>query len=383
MSINGFCDPAFDAVKQKFADNFSKNVEKGAALAVWFRGELVINLWGGYRDKAQTIPWTQDSIVNVFSTTKMMTALCVQRAVDAGDLDIHRPVKDYWPAYHCEGKGQTTLAWMLNHRSALPAIKQPVADEALFDWEYMCNVLAKHPPWWQPGNTHGYHMVTYGWLVGEAFRRLMGVSIGEYLRTEIAQPHGLNIHIGLDESKHKIADLFAASEAPQAGRIHLFKTVLADREGITAKALTNPATLMTSSNTSAWRRMELPSANAHCDAASLATLMGLCVAGDKVISEAAVQRLMTEESAGYDPVLTTPTRFGPGVMLQQLGDPEAGFGPMQSAFGHPGSGGSLAFADPDNQIGFAYVMNQMGPYLMVDPRPRALVDTFYAQALKL
>ncbi len=377
MNVSGYCHSDFESVKAQFQSHFEQGKEAGAALAIWYRGELVVNCHAGTRDKAQTQPWTGNTLVNVFSTSKMISAIAVQRALDSGDLDIHRPLKDVWPEFGCEGKSDVTLAWCLNHRAGLPAIREPVDDEALFDWAYMCRRLARERPWWQPGKQHGYHMVTFGWLVGEAFRRMTGITLGQYLKEQIADPLELPLLLGVDENAHELADLHGVREMPSKDRIYLFGKVLADRDSMTAKALTNPATLMTSSNRPEWRRMELPSANVHTNAESLARLLGACIGGEEVISREALQRLMTEESAGMDPVLTTPTRFGPGVMLQMPGDPEAGFGRVPAGFGHPGSGGSMAFADPETGVAFAYVMNQMGPYLMVDPRPRALADAFY------
>ena len=377
MDVKGSCDTRFAGVRDRFQSLFDSGQEIGAAVAIWYQGDLVVNLWGGERDKAKTQPWTANTVVNTFSTSKMISALCVQRAVDSGDLDLNRLVKDYWPEYACHGKAATKVAWLLNHKAGLPALRDSVPGDALFDWEQMCERLAKETPWWQPGKQHGYHMVTFGWLVGEVFRRALGVTLGEYLAAEIALPNQLDIFLGLDESQHLVADLFAAQGKPSDDRIYLFAKVLAEPAGITAKALANPGTLLTSSNKPRWRAMELPSANIHSSAESLARILGLCLQGDKVISGAAVQRLLTEESVGMDPVLTTDSRFGPGVMLPISGHPEAGFGKVKTAFGHPGSGGSLAFADPHKQVAFAYVMNQMGPYLLVDPRPRSLVDAFY------
>lgn len=377
MNISGYCRPNFAAVQAQFESHFEQGQEAGAALAIWYRGELVVDCWGGTRDKPGDLPWTSNTLVNLFSTSKMISALAVQRVVDSGDLDLHRPIKDVWPEFSAEGKRDVTLAMCLNHRAGLPAIRESVADEALFDWDYMCRRLAQERPWWQPGTEHGYHMVTFGWLVGETFRRTLGITLGHYLRDEVVVPLGLDMFLGGSDTEVEVADLLAVKAQPQQGRIHLFSRVLENRDGVTAKALTNPSSLMTSSNKPAWRQMELPSANIHSNASSLARLLGACLESDAVISRQALQRLMAEESAGPDPVLTTRTRFGPGVMLQQPGDAEASFGKVPVAFGHPGSGGAMAFADPESGVAFAYVMNQMGPYLLVDPRPRALVDVFY------
>lgn len=379
MTVNGVCDPAFQTVQEVFAELMQGPQEQGASVAVYHQGELKVNLWAGTRDKARSLPWQQDTLVNVFSTTKGVAALAVQRALDQGLLDPGRRVSYYWPEYGTNGKKDTLVGWILNHRAGQPALKTPLPDEALFDWEWMTATLAREEPWWEPGRRHGYHMITYGWLLGEVFRRAVGVTLGQYLREEIALPFGLDLHLGLDAGDlTRVADLSGASWQPEPGRVYLLESVAREPDSVTAKALCNPMSLMTSANKRPWRVMELPSANLHATAAALASLYGKAVCDEGLLSAQALQRCLQEESAGDDPVLQTRTRFGPGFMLQQQGDVEAGFGPAQTVFGHPGSGGSLALGDPQRQLGFAFVMNQMGPYVLVDPRPRALLEAVYA-----
>lgn len=377
--IEGFCASGFEPVRDAFRQIMQNPQERGGSLALYHQGELKVNLWAGTRDKARSLPWEKDTPVNVFSTSKGVAAIAVQRAVDQRLLDLDRPVAHYWPDYAAEGKKHTRIGWILNHRAGQPALRTPLPDDALFDWERMTSTLARERPWWEPGRQHGYHMITFGWLLGEVFRRALGVSLGQYLQQEISDPLGLDMQLGVRQADlARLADLSGSSERPAAGRLYLFDKVQADKESMTAKALCNPMSLMTSANSHAWRTMELPSANLHATAAALATLYGKLACREGVLSAAALQRCQTEESLGDDPVLHTRTRFGPGFMLQQAGDVEAGFGPGRQAFGHPGSGGSLAFADPEQELGFAWVMNQMGTYVLIDPRPRVLLEAVYA-----
>lgn len=377
--VQGTCASAFERVRREFEQLLQQPSERGAGVSVYRRGELVVNLWGGTRDKAATQPWQQDTLVNIFSTSKAIAALAVQRALDQGLLNLEKPVAWYWPEYGVEGKRDTLVGWILNHRSGQPALRTPLPDEALFDWERMTTTLAREQPWWQPGRQHGYHPVTYGWLLGEVFRRAAGITLGQYLAEEIAGPLKLDLHLGVNPGDWgRIADMAAAREFPAEGRLYLFDSVLKEPESMTARAFTNPKSLMTSSNSPLWRGMELPSANIHATAAAIATLFGKAACREGLISDEALQRCQREESAGEDPVLRTHTRFGPGFMLQQAGSREAGFGPGLQSFGHAGSGGSFAFADPEQEMGFAFVMNQMGPYVLVDPRARRLIDAVYA-----
>jgi CubicO group peptidase (beta-lactamase class C family) len=358
VPVQGRVAPGFEPVFDVFAELFADGRDKGASVALVKEGRVLVNLQGGVRDRHATQEWRPDTLACLFSTTKAVTALCVQRAIDQRLIEVDREIRHYWPAFDRPDKRHVTLGWVLNHRAGLPAVSAPLADSALFDWEYMTSMLAAQQPWWTPGTAHGYHMVSWGWLVGEVFRRAVGVTVGQYLHEEITQPLGLDVHIGLDPgAQARCADMLGPKTEPEAGRVFLYRRVQADRDSMTAKAMANPPSLMTSSNRPEWRAMEQPAANGHATALGLASLFDQVVNGERVISARARQRCLQAQSDGDDPVVMTRTRFGPGFMLNLPGHAECGFGPSPSAFGHAGSGGSLALGDPDTGIGFAYVMN--------------------------
>lgn len=378
LSIQGVCQSGFEPIKDAFERVYKEFPEVGSSCSVYHQGELKVNIWAGVVEDGDK-SWQEDTLVNVFSTGKGVAALCVQKAVDMGLLELDRPASYYWPEYGRNGKKQTQVAWFLNHRAGQPALKTQIANEALYDWEYMTATLAEEEPWWEPGKAHGYHMMTYGWLVGEVFRRATGATLNEFLQKELVQPLGLEMAYGLsDQQLSRVTDVIVTKTQPAPGRFSLFEKVMADPTSITARSLMNPMSIMTGANSEQWRKAELAAANLHSTAASLAILYGKVACDEGVISSDALQCCQQEQSKGDDAVLLTESRFGPGFMLQQPGSVEAEFGPGDSAFGHPGSGGSLAFADPEKELGFAYVMNQMGPYVLIDPRPRALLEAVYS-----
>jgi CubicO group peptidase (beta-lactamase class C family) len=246
----------------------------------------------------------------------------------------------------------------------------------------MVTALAAQEPWWVPGTRHGYHALTIGFLVGEVIRRITSKSLGAYFRDEIAKPLGLDCHIGLDERDDSRCATMLASPPPPPGQVNLFEYAQQHPDSVTAYAFNNPATAMKlgAVNSRAWRGAEVPAANGHSNARALARLYGALARGGeldgvRVLSPEGIVRSYTEESFGMDEVLLITTRFTTGFMLTKPDDP---FGPGLHTFGHPGAGGSLGFADPDSRIGFGYVMNKMGPYIVVDPRTRALIDALYA-----
>jgi CubicO group peptidase (beta-lactamase class C family) len=382
VRIEGKCDPRFARVREAFAENFAQRNEYGAAVAITLDRKPVVDLWGGHADKARTQPWTRDTIVNLFSTTKGLTAICAHRLVDQGRLDLDTPVARYWPEFAQAGKGEIPMRQLLNHRAGLPALRKKLSDEASYDWNAMTAALAAEEPWWVPGTKHGYHALTMGWLVGEVIRRVTGKSVGRYFHDEIAAPLGLDCHIGLDAKDDSRCGQMIQSPPPPPDQVNLFKYAQDNPESITAKAFFNPATAMKlgAVNGRAWRGAEIPAANGHSNARALARLYGALarggeVDGIRVLESAAIARCSAEESGGVDEVLLVPTRFSTGFMLTQ---PHDRMGPNNSPFGHPGAGGSLGFADPEAKVGFGYTMNKMGPYILIDPRARAPIDAVYA-----
>jgi CubicO group peptidase (beta-lactamase class C family) len=376
VEIRGSCDARFERVREVFAENFRARDEVGAAVAVAIDGQLVVDLWAGHHDRERSRAWQPDTLVNVYSTTKGVTALAAHRLVDEGKLDLDAPVAKYWPEFAEAGKGAIPVRFLLSHRAGLPAVRKLLPNEALYDWQAMTSALAAEAPWWTPGSAHGYHAVTFGWLVGEVVRRIAGKSLGAYVRDTFAQPLGLDFHIGLAEREHaRVADILQQVPPDPTGEAaQLFARSLADPEGVTARAFANPPSMVLGPNVPAWRSAEIPGANGHGTARALATLYGRAALGDgSVISRDAIERCRTEQSYGDDLVLGVPTRFGLGFMLRQ--ESHAGGRCLGTgAFGHPGAGGSLAFADPEQRLGFGYVMNRMGPRILLDDRAIALVE---------
>ncbi|MGH8336250.1 MAG: serine hydrolase domain-containing protein, partial [Gammaproteobacteria bacterium] len=200
VPIQGECDPRFARVRQVFADNFDQRGEVGAAVAVTVDGRPVIDLWGGYADAARTQPWQRDTLVNVWSTTKGLCALCAHRLADQGKLDFDAPVAKYWPEFAAAGKANIPVKYLLNHKAGMAAIRAPLKHDDIFSWEKVTSELARQEPWWEPGAKHGYHAITFGWLVGEVVRRISGKSLVTYFREEIAGPLGADAYIGLPAS---------------------------------------------------------------------------------------------------------------------------------------------------------------------------------------
>jgi CubicO group peptidase (beta-lactamase class C family) len=380
-TIDGNCDAAFRRVRDAFAANFDGGDEIGAAVAVTIDGKPVADLWGGHADPARKRPWTRDTLVNVYSTTKGLAAMCAHRLVEQGKLDLDAPVAKYWPEFAQNGKAEVPVRFLLNHRAGVPAVRKPLPHEALFDWTMMCSALAEQEPWWTPGIKHGYHALTFGWLVGEVVRRITGTTLGAYFREQLAKPLGLDAHIGLD-AKHdaRTAEMIPAPPPPP-GQPNLLDLVTKEPESITAKALANPPDMLKPGmvNTRAWRAMEQPAANGHTNARSLARIYGALACGGevdgyRVLTPWSIARCHSDQAYGPDQVLLITTRVGLGFFLSM---PGASLGPNPRAFGHPGAGGSLGFADPDARVGFGYVMNRMGPGILIDPRASALIDALY------
>ena len=368
VGIHGECQPAFQAVRDVFEAAFERGDEIGAAVSVMWRGDRVVDLWAGHRDAAKTRSWERDTIVNVFSTTKGMTALCAHLLIDRGLLELDEPVATYWPEFAANGKEAVTFRQLISHQAGLPALREPLPPEALFDWDVMTAALAAEEPWWEPGTDHGYHAVTFGWLVGEVVRRVSGQSLGSFFRKEIGEPLGADFYIGFGpELDDRVAELVQgpvhAAEGPS-----FFEEILKDPTSMTARAFMNPPVIGDVASSRAWRAAEIPAANGHASAAGIASIYG-AVASGGLLSKAGVERAREEHAYGQDAVLPLITRIASGFMLAPSEEP---CGPSSRAFNHAGAGGSLGYCDPEAGIGFGYVMNNMhiGAWL-VDPRARA------------
>jgi CubicO group peptidase (beta-lactamase class C family) len=380
MDVGGTVAAGFESVRQAFEDNFAERGEVGAACAVYLDGHPVVDIWGGTADLKNSRQWDRDTLALVYSTTKGVTAICAHRLVQEGVLDLDAPTASYWPEFAAAGKGSTTVRDLLAHRAGLPTLEPKLDRDEALAWPPPVDALAAQTPIWAPGTRHGYHAVTYGWLVGEVIRRVAGRSVGRYLAEEIAGPLGLDLWIGLPAAEEdRVArlvpppalqisrDEMAAMPPEQLERLR----AMADPDSLMQRAL-NPTDPPFSFNSRALHAAELPAANGIATARALARLYAATIGpvdGVRILDDATVAAATVERSAGPDEVLAVDTRFGSGFFLPSPFSPLMG----PRSFGHAGAGGSLAFADPDAGVGFAYVMNQMQQGLAADPRPAALV----------
>ncbi|PZW49280.1 serine hydrolase domain-containing protein [Pseudomonas sp. URMO17WK12:I2] len=373
MQIQGYFDLKFEAVKDAFAALFDDPQERGAALCVQVGGETVVDIWAGVADKDGQQAWHSDTILNLFSCTKPFTAVTALQLVGEGKLELDAPVARYWPEFAAAGKERITLRHLLSHQAGLPAIRQNLPAEALYDWQTMTAALAAEAPWWALGEGHGYAPITFGWLVGELLRRVEGRGPGESIVARTAKPLGLDFHVGLaDEEFHRVATISRGKgNLGDAAAQRMLKTMMTDAQAMTTRAFTNPPSIMTSTNKPEWRRMQQPAANGHGNARSLAGFYSGLLDGSLLDSQLLAE-LTREHSVGEDKTLLTPTRFGLGCMLDQSTVSNATYGMGPRAFGHPGAGGTTGFADPERDVAVGFVTNNLGPFVLMDPRAQKL-----------
>ncbi len=371
IEVHGHCDERFGAVREAFEANFSDFPEVGASIAVTLDGESVIDLWAGHADEARTRAWERDTIVNIWSTTKGLTALAAHMLADRGQLDFDAPVAEYWPEFAQAGKESVPVRYLLTHQAGLPGFAEDFDQTRMTDWDATVESLAAQTPSWEPGTKQGYHGLTFGWLVGEVVRRVAGKSVGTFVREEIADPLGIDAFIGVGPSEdHRIAEIIPDTRRAEPG------APVRRTGGV-------------SQNSREWRAAEIPAANGHSNARALARIYGALARGGEIdgvrlLSPEAVRRAAEEQANGPDETLKVPTHRTLGFMLRF-----AEFDDLRpaSSFGHAGAGGSQGFADPPAKIGFGYAMNQMlqpgpgeerPPTGGMDPRGQRLVAALYA-----
>ena len=385
VEVHGLVDSGFEAVREAFVANFSVRGDVGAGFCAYVGGRKVVDIWGGLADRGRGVAWAEDTLTLVFSTTKGATAICAHLLAERGELDLDAPVAAYWPEFGAAGKQTVTVRHLLAHRAGLPTLDVDMTPDEALSWGPAVEALAAQAPAWVPGTRHGYHAVTYGWLVGEVIRRVSGRSPGRYLADEVAGPLGLELWVGLPESEEqRMSKLIPAPvlaptaldlDSMPAGQAERLRAMAAP-DSLTMRAL-NPTNPPFSFNSREVHAGELPAANAIATARSLAKLYAATVGevdGQRILTPTTVAAASVVQSDGPDDVLIVPTRFGSGFMLASPTSPLLG----ASSFGHSGAGGSLAFADPEAQVGFAYVMNQMQQNLAGDPRPAALIEALRA-----
>lgn len=364
MSIEGSADPGFERVADVFARTLTEQAAGGGGACCVYLGERkVVDLWGGLADPSAGRAWAEDTLVLVFSATKGVTAICAHLLVERGVLELDVPVTRYWPEFARGGKETVTVRHLLAHQAGLPVIEAPLGPADLLAWTPPVDALARQEPLWPPGSRHGYHAMTFGWLVGEVVRRASGRSVGELLADALARPLGLDVWIGLPPAEdHRVARLLAPREPVAAATA----TPLLERA-------MNPSKPPLNFNKPAVRAAQLPGANAIATARALAKLYAAVIGSpgvEQVISPRTLHAAIAEQTCGPDLVSGLESRFGSGFMLPSAAFPMSG----PRAFGHPGAGGSLAFADLDRHLAFAYVTNQMRSGMTEDPRCSALVE---------
>jgi len=388
IAVQGHCDPRFEPVRQIFEESFARDEEIGAAVAFVVDGRPVIDLFGGHLDPARTREWERDTIVNTYSTTKGMTALCAHQLVERGWLDVDAPVARYWPEFAAADKGGIPVRWLLSHQAGLPAVREPLPAEAVYSWETMTRALAAETPWWEPGTKHGYHALTFGFLVGELIRRVSHQTVGEWFRQHVAGPLDADYHIGFGPALDaRTSDLYGGLVPPRQegapeipGPLGQFLRDMTDPTTMAGAAFNNPPGRAERVNSRAWRAAEIPAANGHGTARALARIYGALARGGEVdgvrlLEPESIALARSEQAFGPDAVLgALPMRFGLGFMLRQDLMP---LSPSPDAFGHPGAGGSIGMADPDAKVGFGYVMNKMHLGLVGGASAFAMLRTFF------
>jgi CubicO group peptidase (beta-lactamase class C family) len=363
--LGGTCSARFDPLRELFAAKLESGEDLGASLAFNIDGEVVVDLWGGWADEARTVPWTENTITNAFSTTKCMTSLAALVLVDRGELDLDANVAAYWPEFAARGKAGIKVRQLLSHTSGVSGWDQPVTVEDLYDWDKSTALLAAQAPWWEPGTASGYHMLTYGHLIGEVIRRITGQRLGEFFAAHIAGPLGADFHIGLPPSEfHRVANVVPPPAPPN-------DSPLLDPNSVAFKSMSNPAMAPETTWTEGWRRADIGAANGHGNARSLARLQSAVACGGEVdgvrlLSPQTIDRIFEVQSNGIDLVIGMPSKWGLGYGLLPEG--------RVCCWG--GAGGSLAMIDADRRMTFAYVMNKMAPGA-VGPIAWALVERLY------
>jgi CubicO group peptidase (beta-lactamase class C family) len=396
--VNGHVEDGWGKVADAFRANFDGNPgEAGASVAVYAGGRPVVDLWGGFADSVAQRPWTKDTIVQVASTTKGATAICAHMLAQRGELDLDAPVVEYWPEFGANGKEDIPVRWLLSHQAGLPIVDGPLTLEEAYAWDPVIHALEAQKPLWKPGTEHVYHAMTYGYLVGEVVRRISGKSLGTFFADEVAGPLGLQAWIGLPEEQEpnvatiEFAAPFTLEEMTQgiiettkldAETVNAWMQAVWGEDSVQAKAGTLGGAFDPTSDyftKRAWRAAEVPAANMVANARSVARMYAATVSdvdGVRLLDPATVDRaieVQTDKTRmnGLPPELDIPAdrSFYMSLGFWRSCPPQPMLGPR--SFGHPGSGGSIGWADPDAGVGFGYAMNRWS-FRIGEPRASSL-----------
>jgi CubicO group peptidase (beta-lactamase class C family) len=371
-------------LREVFRQNFIQHEEHGACLHISIGGEPMVDLWGGHCDRAKSRPWQRDTLVNAYSVGKGLLAILTLRLLEQRQLRLDTPVSRSWPDFAQAGKGAISLRNLLSHRAGLPALREHIDDDlAMYDWDLICSALARQEPYWKPGEDHGYHCNTLGFLVGEFIRRSTGESVERAFAREVSGPIGADFHFGLPASEHaRVADVITFSDKPlnpEQRAVAFPPTGDAADDEMVWRTYFNPGGLsgFGTVNSPDWRASVIPSTSGHGNARSVSAIYDALLhrkqGGGDWIGDGLRRESRSIHSDGVDRILGKPSRFGLGFQLAQ---PTRPLGPNPQSFGHYGYGGSLGFADPEAGLSFAYSTNKPGARWQT-PRTTALIDALY------
>lgn len=368
--IHGTAPGRFAAVKDAFAAHFAEGLELGARFTVCLEGEPLIDLIGGFSDRAKTRPWDARTYAPVFSTGKAIMALMMARLVDQGRMDYDTPVSEIWPEFGQAGKEFVTVGELLSHQAGLPGFAESQDASIWYDRERALALLAAQAPMWVPGTASGYHPVTIGLMAGEVFRRVDGRTMAAALREDLAIPFGLDLSIGIHEADFdRVPEIRKPPAPPLLGQIDAIKRA----------AFLDRGSSPTQQGMAEWRKLEFPSTHTHATAEALARLMAVVANGGRlngteVLGQMTLAKATRERIHGPDKVLPFTISWAAGFMRNEGLNI---YGPGEMTVGHSGWGGSCVFADPETRLSGAYVMNRQSPHLIGDPRPVKLIDAVY------
>ena len=377
MVINGFCDPKFSKIKDAYERNFINGQDVGSSLGITFKGELVVYLWGGFKDKDQKIDWEEDTIVNVWSSTKNMASLCIYILAERGLLNFHDPVSKHWPEFSKKGKQDILISHIMSHSSGLSGWKEPIEYTDFYNWDKVCNLLADQEPFWEPGKAVGYHAITIGYLVGELVKRVSGKTIGKFFEDEIAGPLKSDFHIGLKEKDFgRVAEIFMPGEITSGD---LFENE--DSESDVQKAQLNPSIDPLYALEDDWRKSEIPAAGGHGNGKSLAECMALVANNGefnnrKILSKENLDNIFLEQILGIDLVFNKLTRWGIGFALPVKNNSWMSYFNNEQTCYWTGWGGSLSIADRKNNSSLGYSPIKMEEDVFGEERTNSIVKAY-------
>lgn len=385
VAVQGACDKRFERVREQFERNFAERGEVGASVSLTVEGKTVVDLWGGLADPSSSRAWEKDTTVVVWSCTKGATAICAHILVSRGELDLDAPVARYWPEFAQNGKAAIPVRQLLSHQAGLAAVRQPLPPGAFYDWELMTAALAAEAPFWIPGTQHGYHGLTFGFLVGEVVRRISGKTLGSFFKDEVADRLGIDFKIGLPEADEaRVAPVIAQPPPDPNNLTPMEKMVFSDPTSVTFLMLANNGGYMVPGecDTRAAHAAEIPSAGGVSNARGLAGLYApFANGGGSLVDEVTLHRMGAVESAsGLDATIFLPTRFSLGF-VKSIDNrhiaPDNSVLMSEEAFGHSGIGGSIGFADPKARLSFGYAMTRHGAGAGLNERGQSLIDAAY------